>query len=64
MLDLTLCPPVSSADNLCKKSGPRSGPIKCWAGSGPKLFDTQMIFLKEFFEMVDFEKKAAEDKKA
>ena len=31
---------------------------------GPNLFDTQMVFLKEFFEKVDLEKKSADDKKA
>ena len=28
------------------------------------LFDTQKVFLKEFFEKVDFEKKSADDKKS
>ena len=28
------------------------------------LFDTQIIFLKEFFEKVDFEKKSADDKRS
>ena len=46
---------MSSADNLYKQFGPRSGPTKCRAWSGPKLFDTLMVFLKEFFEKVDFE---------
>ena len=47
---------VSSADNLCKQFGPRSDPTKCRAWSGSKLFDTLMVFLKEFFKKVDFEK--------
>ena len=47
---------VSSADNLSKQSEPRSGPTKCRAWSVSKLFDTLMVFLKEFFEKVDFEK--------
>ena len=47
---------VSSADNFCKQFGPRSGPTKCRAWSGSNLFDTQMVFKKEFFEKVDFEK--------
>ena len=38
---------VVSADNLCKQFGSRSG---------SKLFDTLMVFLKEFFEKADFEK--------
>ena len=46
-----------SADNLCKQSGPRSGPIKPWYLSGFKLFDTQIVFLKECFEKVNFEKR-------
>ena len=47
---------VLSAHNLCKQIGPRAGLTKCWAWSGSNLFDTQMVFLKEFFEKVDFEK--------
>ena len=41
---------MSSANSLCKQFGPRS-----------KLFDTLIIFLKFFFEKVDFEK-SADDK--
>ena len=47
---------MPSADNLCKQFGSRSGPTKCRAWSGSKLFDTLMVFLKEFFEKEDFEK--------
>ena len=47
---------VSSTDNLCKQFEPRSGPTKGQVTSGSKLFDTLMIFLKVFFEKVDFEK--------
>ena len=47
---------VSYVDNLCKQSGPRSGPTKSQAWSGSKLFDTLIVSLKEFFEKVDFEK--------
>ena len=32
--------------------------------SGSKLFDTQMVLLKDFFEKDDFEKKSADDIKA
>ena len=32
--------------------------------SGSKPFDTLMVFLKEFFEKVDFEKKSVDDKKS
>ena len=34
------------------------------AGSGSKLFDIMILFLKEIFEKVNFEKKSADDKKA
>ena len=37
--------------------GPRSRPTECWSCSGTKLFDTLMVFLKEFFEKVNFAKK-------
>ena len=60
---LTLDLLESPADNFCKQFGPRSGPTKCRAPSESKLFYTLMIFLKEFFEKVDFEK-SADDKKA
>ena len=60
---LTLCLLVSPADNLCKQFGPRSGPTKCQAWSGYKLFDTLMVLLKEFFENVDFEKNQQTEKK-
>ena len=58
------CLLVPSADNLCKQFKPRSGPIKRPARSGSKLFDSLIVFLKEFLEKVDFEKKSADDKKA
>ena len=44
------CQLVPSADNLCKQFETRSGPTKCRAWSGSKLFDTLMVFLKEFFK--------------
>ena len=43
---------MSSADNLCKQFGHRSGPTTCQAWSGSKLFETMMVFLKEFFQKV------------
>ena len=43
---------VVSADNICK-----SGPTIRRTWSGSKLFDTLMVFLKEFFENVDFDGK-------
>ena len=36
---------LSSTDNLCKQFGPRSG---LWSGS--KLFDTLIVFPKEFLK--------------
>ena len=36
---------MSFADNFCKQFWPRSGPTKCWAWSGTKLFDTLLVFL-------------------
>ena len=46
---LTLCLPVSSADNFGKHFGPRSGPTNRWACTGSKLFDIPMVFLKDVF---------------
>ena len=51
---------MSSADNFCKQFGPRSGPTVC---SGYKMFETLIVFLKEFFEKVDFEKNQQTTKK-
>ena len=45
------------SDNLSKKFGPRSGPTKCRAWYGSKLFDTLMIFLKEFQEKSSWRQK-------
>ena len=53
-MPLTLCLQVSSADNLGKQFGPRSG---------SKLFDTLMVFLKEFFQKLILKKNPAENKK-
>ena len=60
---LTLCLQVSSADNIGKQFGPRSGPTNCQALSGSNLFDILMVFLKEFFQKVYFEKKKSADDK-
>ena len=60
---LTLCLPVSSADNFGKQFGPRSGPTNRRAWSGSKLFDILMVFLKEFFQKVNFEKNQQTTKK-
>ena len=53
---------VELADNRCKKFGPRSGPTECRSWSGSKLFDTWIVYLKEFFENINFEKEGADDK--
>ena len=50
---------MSSADNLCKQSGHRSGPTKNRAWSESKLFDTLMVFLKSWFR-----RNSTDDKKA
>ena len=59
----TLCLLVPSVDNICKQFGPRSGPTKCRAWPGSKLFDTLMVFLKEFYEKVEIEKNQQKTKK-
>ena len=47
---------MSSADNRCKQFGPRSGPTKCGAWSGSKMFDTLMVFSEFYFEKDGIEK--------
>ena len=54
---------VSSADNLCKQFGPRSGLTKCRVWSGSKLCDTLMVSLIEFLRKLLFKKKTAGKKK-
>ena len=51
-----------SADNFCKQFGPSSGPTECQAFSGHKLFYTLLVFRKDFFEKVDFEKISRQQK--
>ena len=46
---------MPSAEHLCKQFRPRSGLTECQAKSGSKLFDTLIVFLKEFFKKVNFE---------
>ena len=60
--DITFITLVSSADKLCEQIGPRWCPKEYRAWSGSNLFDTQMVFLKIFFEKVDL-KKSADEKK-
>ena len=45
---------VSSTNN--NSLDPDKPPTKCWTWSGSKLFDTIMVFLKQFFKIIDFEK--------
>ena len=47
---------VLSADKLCKQFGTKSGSTKSLGQIWIQLFDTLMVFLKEFFEKVDLEK--------
>ena len=61
---------LSSAHCLCKQLGPGLGPTECRSWSGPKLFDTLLEYLKEFFEFlkeifekVNFEKSMQATKK-
>ena len=58
---LSLCLPVLSADNLGKQFGPRSGPTN--RRPGFKLFDILMVYLKEVFKKVNFEKNQQTTKK-
>ena len=46
----------SSADNLCKQFGPRSGSTEHRSLPGSKQFDTLIVFLKEYFEKSNFKK--------
>ena len=46
----------SSSGSLCKQIVPRSGMTKRRAWSGFTLFDNLMVFLKAFFERVNYEK--------
>ena len=48
---------LSSADNLCKQFGPRSGSTERRSWPGPELFVSYT-----FFEKVNFEKLSADDK--
>ena len=48
---------VSSADDFCKQFGPQIMPTKTSGLIWIQSVDTQMVFLKEIFEKVNFEKK-------
>ena len=51
------------ADNFGKQFGPRSGLTNRRAWSGSKLFDILIVFLKEFFWKINFEKNQQMTKK-
>ena len=51
------------ADNLCKQFGPRSGLTEYPVGSRSKLLVTLIVFLRKYFEEVNFEKKSVDDDK-
>ena len=53
---------LSSADNLFKQFGPRSGPIKCLAWSGSKPFDTDSIPERIFWKSESRKKSANKQK--
>ena len=53
---------LSSAENLCKQFGPRSGPTFCWSLSRSKLLDSLIVLLKDYFEKVNFEDKENHEK--
>ena len=59
---LNLCLQVSSADNLYKQVCTQIRPDKMSGLIWIHTVLTLMIFLKEIFEKVDFEKKSADDK--
>ena len=54
---------LSSADDICKQFGSRSGPTQGRAWSGSKLLDTLMLFPKKYFETKKSLKISADDKK-
>ena len=52
-----------STDNHDKQVGPKSGSTKGQAWIGSKLFDTLMVFLKDFFSKKGiFEKESVDNK--
>ena len=61
---LTHCLLVSSAHNLCKQIGSRSGPTERWAWSESKLTDTDRIYERIFTKKLILKTNSADDKKA
>ena len=47
---------LSSADNFCEQLDPDQDRQNVGPDLDPNCFDTLMVFLKEYFEKVDFEK--------
>ena len=52
-----------SVDNLFKQFESRSGPTKCRSCSGPKLFDSLIVFLKEFLKKIILKKVSRQQQK-
>ena len=52
-----------SADKLCKQFKTRSGLRECRSSSRSKQIDTLIVFLKPFFEEVNFEKSCRQQQK-
>ena len=55
---------VTSAANLCKQFGLRSGPTECRSLSGSKLFDTLTVLAKFVFENLILKKVSRRQQKA
>ena len=53
---------MSSVETFANSLDPDQARQNVGPDLDPKLFDTLMVFLKEFFKKVDFEKKSADDK--
>ena len=53
---------LSSADNICKQFGSRSGPTDCRSYSGSKLFDTLIVFLSIFWKCWFWKKSVGDNK--
>ena len=54
---------MSSADNICKEFGSSQDRHFVGPDLGPNHL-TLIVFLKEFFEKVNFEKRSADDNKS
>ena len=61
-MELALCLRVLSTDTRGKLFEPWSSPANSWAWSVSILFDILMVFMKEFFQKVNFEKNSRPQK--